>query len=85
MERAQKNEKYQCACCLCYTIFREFDICPVCYWEANWYQEEHDILDDAGPNRVSIIDGRKNYIKFHACEERFVNQVRLPLTDELSD
>lgn len=76
----------RCPCCGCKTINRrgDFDICPVCYWEDDG-QDDHDAdLIRGGPNGgLSLTVARSNYCRFGACEERFVDKVRLPEHHEL--
>jgi hypothetical protein len=78
----------QCPCCGYYTIDSEdeviVDICEVCYWQ---YDEvAHDNPDTIkGANGVTLNEARMNYKKFGACEQRFLNDVRKPRNDELSE
>ncbi len=76
----------QCPCCGYYTIDSDdevvVDICEVCHWQ---YDEvAHDRPDTMkGANHVTLNEARKNYKRFGACEERFKNSVRKPLSNEL--
>ncbi len=82
MEKKQnKYSKYQCACCGYYTVLKEHDLCPVCFWEEDWYQEQNP-LHSSGANSVSLIEAKENYAKYLACEEDYKKLVRLPHTDE---
>ena len=78
------QKKYQCPCCGFYTLEEpggSFEICPVCYWEADAVQNENP--DDAGgANRLSLNESRRNYQRFGACEEQFLQYVREPLPEE---
>ncbi len=75
--------KIKCSCCGFYTLEDNIisDICPVCNWQKDFYQEEH-IDDTAGPNLVSLKEARENFKSFGATEERFKEYVRLPLEGE---
>ena len=75
--------KYVCKCCGCaaMTFADENDTCPICYWKRDSVQEKN--TDSAvGANSVSLVEARKNYKAFGACEERFCEKVRKPYTDE---
>ena len=51
------------------------EICPVCFWQKDFYQEEY-FDDDGGPNLVSLRKAKENFKSFGACEERFKEYVR---------
>lgn len=71
-----------CQCCGCFTVGSEYDICPVCFWEDDHYQSE--CPDCAGgANSISLIEAKKNYKEYGACEERLVKFVRPPRPEEL--
>lgn len=81
-DRVNATEKHACACCGYYKIIEIKETCPVCYWEEDFFQEEH--LDDSGgPNRVSLTEAKENFIKYGAIEERFKRYVRPPFREEL--
>lgn len=69
--------KYVCKCCGCAAMDtdEEYDICPVCFWERDFYQEKNSDYD-GGANSVSLEQARKNYAEYGACEEQFVKKVR---------
>ncbi len=78
--------KYKCPCCGYYT-FKErpngcYSICPVCFWEDDLIQmnDEHY---EGGANAVSLVQARKNFITFGACEEKMIPYVRKPKKDEI--
>ena len=79
--------KYKCPCCGFYTFDSKpdgtYDICEVCFWEDDPIQ-----LDDpdfeGGANNVSLLQARKNFLRFGACEERCLPYVRKPTADEWS-
>ncbi len=82
-------KKIECPCCFNYTIedWGEeviVDICPICFWQYDIVgQEQVDIA--IGPNKVSLIEARKNYKKFGASTERLIPLVRKPHEDELPE
>ena len=76
-----KYGKQRCACCSYLTISEIKEICPVCFWEEDLYQEEH-VDDNGGPNLVSLRDAKANFMKFGVMEERFKEHVRPPLEEE---
>ncbi len=81
-----KNGRLRCACCGSYTMESggEYDICPVCFWEADAVQEK-DPSYAGGANTLSLNECRENYLRFGAVEERFIKYVRDPLPEETAD
>ncbi|WZU01002.1 hypothetical protein MGH68_16220 [Erysipelothrix sp. D19-032] len=77
-------KKIACPCCNNYTIYEEFDICPVCF-------REHDTIatDDpafiGGANGISLNEAIQNYRKYKVSDIRFLDKVREPYPDELCD
>lgn len=57
------------------------DICPVCYWENDPVQNNNPDYS-GGANDVSLSKARENYKVFGAIEDRFIQFVRKPFTDE---
>ena len=78
-------KKYRCPCCGYYTLDTclEYDICKVCFW-ADDPSQRKDETNDGGANKVSLIEARKNYQEFGACEAAMLQYVRKPNSDELS-
>jgi hypothetical protein len=76
--------KVKCSCCGFYTMEDGIisDICPVCFWQKDFYQEEQ-IDDRGGPNLVSLQEARENFKSLGASELRFINLVRPPQRDEI--
>jgi hypothetical protein len=58
-----------------------YEICPVCFWEDDPVQNE-DPAFVGGANRACLFDARLNYIRFGACEESSVGNVRPPMPSE---
>ena len=79
--------KHKCPCCGYYTFDSKpdesYDICEVCFWEADPIQSE-DPTFQGGANKVSLIQAKENYKKFGACQCEMVPYVRKPYPDELS-
>ena len=77
---------YKCPCCGYKTLSERggFEICNVCFWEDDG-QDELDVdIIRSGPNgSLSLTQARKNFSKFGACEEKFISNVRKPLTEEI--
>lgn len=83
--KAEGRTGLKCPCCGNYTIDPdepEFDICPVCFWENDPYQEKFP--EETGANNISLNEARKNYEEFGACEKRLVKYVRKPEDDEIA-
>ena len=80
--------KFTCPCCG-YKTFSQtpngsYDICEVCFWEDDGIQLE-DPDYEGGANRVSLRQGQKNFLKFGACEETMIPNVRPATVDEPKD
>ena len=71
-----------CACCGYLTILEEYDICPVCFWEADGVQER-DPSFAGGANHVSLIEARAFYLSVGASEPRWTGNVRPPQPHEI--
>jgi hypothetical protein len=78
----------RCLCCGCKTLSERtaFEICEVCFWEDDG-QDDGDANDNrGGPNgSLSLAEARANYLRFGACEEKMVENVRPPRPDELPE
>ena len=70
-----------CACCGYLTILQEYDICPVCFWEADNVQED-DPSFRGGANTMSLTEAREPYQTVGAIEQRALPHVRAPLPNE---
>lgn len=75
-----------CPCCG-YRTLRErggFEICPVCFWEDDG-QDNDDADGRRGgpkPNRVSLTEGRRNFLIHRVAELKDQAHVRAPRQDE---
>ena len=80
--------KFTCPCCGYRTFSHppigSHDICKVCFWEDDGIQLE-DPDYEGGANRVSLRQGQKNFLKFGACEEDMIPNVRAATIDEPKD
>lgn len=75
--------KYTCPCCG-YKILdneHEYDICPICFWEDDWWQADNPYLS-GGANHVSLYNAQRNYQLFGACEREVLKYVRKPSNNE---
>ena len=87
MKKTETVKKHKCPCCGYYTLDLDhgypcYDICPVCFWEDDPDQRK-DETNDGGANKVSLIQARKNYKEFGACEAWLLKFVRQPKPEEL--
>lgn len=61
-------------------------MCPVCWWEDDGQDDADEDVVRGGPNgSLSLKQGRMNYEKFGASDERFIEKVRRPLDSEASE
>ena len=78
----------RCPCCGCNTLDERgaCDICSVCFWEDDG-QDDHDAdVVRGGPNgALSLSRARANYLRFGACEESMIVNVRPPRPHELPE
>jgi hypothetical protein len=78
---------FACPCCRCKTLTERggFEVCPVCCWEDDGQDDQDADVVRAGPNGgLSLTEGRANYQRCGACDQRFVDTVRLPLPGEVA-
>lgn len=78
------KNKSKCLCCGFLAVESISAICPICFWQHDFFQEEN-IDDNAGPNQVSLREAKENYLVFGACEARFINLVRPSEKDEIPE
>ena len=71
-----------CMCCGHLTIQEEYDICPVCGWEADGVQEA-DTTFAGGANEPSLEEARLNYGRFGSSNPNKAKSLRPPLAREL--
>ena len=80
-------KKYTCPCCGYKTLdepIGNFDICPICFWEADSVQSTN--LDyEGGPNKVSLRQARQNFLEFGACRKDMLQHVRKPKKSDIKD
>lgn len=74
-------KKIPCPCCGYKTVEKNYDICPVCFWENDKTQTK-DIDFDGGANEVSLRAARENYMLFGAYLGKYKSKVRAPYEDE---
>lgn len=66
----------QCPCCDYFTLTNrgEYEICEICFWEDDGL-DLTELKTHSGPNHITLEEGRMNFLKFGACEEKFVENV----------
>lgn len=73
--------KFYCPCCGYDTFIEKptgtYQICGICFWEDDPVQFE-DLNFKGGANKVSLIQGQRNFEKFGACEKDMETNVREP-------
>ncbi|ADV84068.1 CPCC family cysteine-rich protein [Terriglobus saanensis] len=79
------GSKYSCPCCYFRTLDERggYDICPICFWEDDG-QDDHDASEVRGGSNasLSLTEGRANFERIGACEEKMLPNVRPPLEEE---
>ena len=80
----RESPRFVCDCCGYRTLLRksQYEICDVCGWE-----DDHgiDLDTDSGPNRITLRQGRENFARFGASDERSREWVRDPRPEEIVD
>lgn len=74
MDEENKNLNVQCYCCGYFTLKERgnYYICKVCFLEDDGCL---DLKKIGHPNHMTLEQGRRNFLQFGACEERFVKNV----------
>jgi hypothetical protein len=60
-----------------------YEICQICFWEDDWVQL--GFPDSGGANRVTLIEGQKNFIHHGACQLDMKDAVRPPSEIDVRD
>lgn len=82
MTSRERSERglYACVCCGYATIDTPdcYDIYPICFWEDDGQDDSdaHECWD--GPNHVSLLEARRNFLVFGAAEMKDIKHVRTP-------
>ena len=75
------SEAAPCPCCG-YLVFSEgpgsYEICPICFWEDDGLQLECATSLSGGANHTTLYEAQRNFAALGACEERSLDDVRLP-------
>ena len=74
----------RCSCCGYLTIDEEYDICPVCDWEADGVQER-DPTHAGGANHMSLIEARASFQAIGAKGPDHLAHVRSPHPHEVAN
>jgi hypothetical protein len=59
-----------------------YEICPICFWEDGGQDDPDDEENCGGPNKVSLSDGRRNYLRFGASDPKNADHCRVPQPNE---
>ncbi len=68
--------QHQCPCCDYITLPERgnYLICPICFWEDDGLDLDNRDTP-SGANRMTLTEGRANFVKFGACELKMVENV----------
>jgi hypothetical protein len=74
MDVKNNDLNVQCYCCGYFSLSErgQYEICDVCFWEDDGC---FDLEKISHPNHMTLEKGRKNFLEFGACEERFIKDV----------
>lgn len=75
---------YACPCCGYATISEpaNYEICRICFWEDDGQDDPDAHECHGGPNQVSLIEGRRNFLVFGSAEVKDRSHVRIPTPDD---
>jgi hypothetical protein len=82
----QQGIIYRCPCCKYKTLDERggYEICDICFWEDDGQDERDANVVRGGANAaLSLTQARENFQHFGACDEKYINNVRKPLPEEL--
>lgn len=78
--------RHPCQCCSHLTLStndpNSYEICPVCFWEADATQAANP-SSDGGANSVSLEAARINYATYKASSRQALDHVREPTPNEI--
>ena len=71
-----KSNLKQCPCCDYFTLANrgDYEICTICFWEDDGL-DLTELQSHSGPNHLTLEEGRINFLKFGACDEKCVKYV----------
>lgn len=66
----------QCPCCDYFTLTNRgyYEICKICFWEDDGL-DLTELKTHSGPNHMTLEEGRMNFLKFGACDEKSLKHV----------
>jgi len=84
----QANGKFYCPCCGYNTLTEPtsgtYNICEICFWEDDPIQF-NDPNYEGGVNRVSLLQGQKNFEIYGACKEDMVKNGTRPTKSDIKN
>ncbi len=77
--------KETCPCCGHQVLEKmgEYEICPICYWEDDYFQAVDP--DSEGANTLTLREAQLHFREFGACDRESIKHVRDPLKHEKRD
>jgi hypothetical protein len=82
--RIRSGDYEPCICCGYLTIKEAYDICPVCWWEADGTQGSSP-SSPTGANTGCLIEARLNFARTGVAKDRLLDKARSPLPAEIPD
>lgn len=61
-----------------------YAICPICFWEDDIVQLRLPTML-GGPNKTTLVDAQRTFVRVGACEERLIKRVRPPSDADVRD
>ena len=73
-----KNGLFACPCCGYATLSESsaWEICKICFWEDDGQDDPKANENWGGPNKVSLYEGRKNFLAYGASDPKHMEHVR---------
>ncbi|WP_081986669.1 CPCC family cysteine-rich protein [Chitinibacter sp. ZOR0017] len=71
------NKLVQCDCCDYFSILsgEGYEICPICFWEQDYFGIEEPDTPSGANHGLSIREGRANFQNYGACTPELVKSV----------
>ena len=73
-----------CPCCGYATLETrgQFEICPICFWEDDGQDDVDAHEEKGGPNRHSLLEGRKSFLLTGVAHPEDHAAVRAPTSED---
>lgn len=80
------NGFFACPCCGYATLgeVAGYEICPICFWEDDGQDDPKADVNYGGANKVSLTQGRINFIQYGVSDLKDKKHIRKPNEDDVN-